>query len=219
MELPQGKTCGDCYHFARTCEWLISAKPDRTVCDWFPRRFHELEPYERAKSNEVVDVPISMLKREGNGPIEAVTLKSRADHRSDGQLWDAAIQHLEANGHDSADIVKRGIANMSQPRMPTQREVNQAYNKIVDNLRLRRMSPSWKPEDDREDLAALEDLFGGLSPDDQKVANVEHVAFRAGATAMREDIASNIEAGRIRLRSSASDLATDIRGARIPEPK
>lgn len=39
MELPAGRTCGDCVHFKRTCEWLISCKPDRTSCDWWPVRF------------------------------------------------------------------------------------------------------------------------------------------------------------------------------------
>ena len=40
LELPEGKTCGDCVHFER-CEWLISCKRDRTSCDWHPIRFVE----------------------------------------------------------------------------------------------------------------------------------------------------------------------------------
>jgi len=39
LALPEGKTCGDCFNFKRTCEWLISCKPDRTSCDWYPIRF------------------------------------------------------------------------------------------------------------------------------------------------------------------------------------
>jgi len=39
LALPAGRTCGDCIHFKRTCEWLISCKPDRTSCDWWPVRF------------------------------------------------------------------------------------------------------------------------------------------------------------------------------------
>ena len=39
MELPAGRTCGDCAHFKRTCEWLIDCKADRTTCDWWPVRF------------------------------------------------------------------------------------------------------------------------------------------------------------------------------------
>jgi hypothetical protein len=38
-DLPEGYTCGDCRHFKRTCEWLISCEPTRTSCDWYPIRF------------------------------------------------------------------------------------------------------------------------------------------------------------------------------------
>lgn len=39
MQLPPGKTCADCWHFKRTCEWLISCEPTRRECDWAPSRF------------------------------------------------------------------------------------------------------------------------------------------------------------------------------------
>lgn len=39
MNLPPGMTCGDCVHFTRTCEWLISCNPANTTCDWAPSRF------------------------------------------------------------------------------------------------------------------------------------------------------------------------------------
>ena len=38
MDLPKGTTCGSCVHFSR-CSRLISAKAERTTCDWFPRRY------------------------------------------------------------------------------------------------------------------------------------------------------------------------------------
>lgn len=37
-ELPAGRTCGDCRHFAR-CQWLISQPSDSVECDWTPSRF------------------------------------------------------------------------------------------------------------------------------------------------------------------------------------
>ena len=40
MDLPPGKTCGDCQHMGR-CEWLIQQKPQATECDWSPSRFLE----------------------------------------------------------------------------------------------------------------------------------------------------------------------------------
>jgi hypothetical protein len=43
-DLREGTTCGDCLHFKRTCEWLISCEPTRTQCDWYPIRFHQKEP-------------------------------------------------------------------------------------------------------------------------------------------------------------------------------
>jgi len=42
--LPDGKTCQDCRHFKRTCEWLISCEPTRTDCDWYPIKFTAKEP-------------------------------------------------------------------------------------------------------------------------------------------------------------------------------
>ena len=39
MALPEGKTCGDCVHFRRTCSWLVSCHPENSVCDWSPHRF------------------------------------------------------------------------------------------------------------------------------------------------------------------------------------
>lgn len=40
MELPAGKTCGDCRH-VNHCKAFYAVKPDRTYCDFFPRRFLE----------------------------------------------------------------------------------------------------------------------------------------------------------------------------------
>jgi hypothetical protein len=40
MDLPVGKTCGDCVHFDR-CVGLIGVKADYTMCDFYPIRFRE----------------------------------------------------------------------------------------------------------------------------------------------------------------------------------
>ncbi len=40
MELPKGKTCGDCYAF-RHCAGMYAVTKERTSCDFFPRRFRE----------------------------------------------------------------------------------------------------------------------------------------------------------------------------------
>lgn len=39
MDLPRGKTCGDCVHFKR-CAFLVGAKAEYTRCDWSPSLFH-----------------------------------------------------------------------------------------------------------------------------------------------------------------------------------
>lgn len=39
MRLPEGKTCGDCAHIVR-CKMIFGVKPENTVCDFFPKRFH-----------------------------------------------------------------------------------------------------------------------------------------------------------------------------------
>lgn len=40
MELPQGKTCGDCVHCHRCCA-MFGHTPEDTTCDWSPSRFKE----------------------------------------------------------------------------------------------------------------------------------------------------------------------------------
>jgi hypothetical protein len=40
MELPTGKTCGDCRSLSR-CAAFVGRKGTETSCDWFPRHFIE----------------------------------------------------------------------------------------------------------------------------------------------------------------------------------
>lgn len=40
MELPQGKTCGDCVNF-RHCQAFYAHQADDTYCDFYPRRYRE----------------------------------------------------------------------------------------------------------------------------------------------------------------------------------
>lgn len=40
MELPSGKTCGNCVHERRCCA-MFGHTPTDTYCDFFPRRFAE----------------------------------------------------------------------------------------------------------------------------------------------------------------------------------
>lgn len=42
MDLPEGKTCGDCFHVAR-CVMMFGAKPENTSCDFEPVRFRQKE--------------------------------------------------------------------------------------------------------------------------------------------------------------------------------
>lgn len=40
MQLPEGKTCGDCVHIAR-CKAIFGHVETDTYCDFFPRWFRE----------------------------------------------------------------------------------------------------------------------------------------------------------------------------------
>lgn len=42
MDLPEGRTCGDCVHCARCCS-IFGHIPQDQVCDWSPSRFREVE--------------------------------------------------------------------------------------------------------------------------------------------------------------------------------
>ena len=43
MELPEGETCGDCYHIT-VCYTFCGHEMKDTYCDWFPRRFIKDKP-------------------------------------------------------------------------------------------------------------------------------------------------------------------------------
>lgn len=42
MDLPEGKTCSDCYHCRRCC-LIFGHIPEDEVCDWHPSRFQQRE--------------------------------------------------------------------------------------------------------------------------------------------------------------------------------
>ncbi len=42
MNLPQGKTCGDCVHIPR-CNAIYGHMASDERCDWYPSRFRERE--------------------------------------------------------------------------------------------------------------------------------------------------------------------------------
>jgi hypothetical protein len=43
MNLPEGKTCGDCVHCKR-CTMMFGHIPADEACDWSPSRFREAAP-------------------------------------------------------------------------------------------------------------------------------------------------------------------------------
>jgi hypothetical protein len=47
------------------------------------------------------------------------------------------------------------------------------YQEVVDSLLVKRAVAGWKPEDDRQDLTQLMDLFELLSDDEKERANAE----------------------------------------------
>ncbi len=51
MELPAGKTCGDCSHI-RHCEAFYARSDTDTSCDFFPRRFLERAAIANAAGSE-----------------------------------------------------------------------------------------------------------------------------------------------------------------------
>jgi len=44
MNLPDGKTCGDCLHLRR-CQSIYGRVPFDEVCDWAPSRFKDARQY------------------------------------------------------------------------------------------------------------------------------------------------------------------------------
>jgi hypothetical protein len=47
MTLPVGRTCGECKHFKR-CHALIGLDESCAICDFYPRRFSEVEKVNEA---------------------------------------------------------------------------------------------------------------------------------------------------------------------------
>jgi hypothetical protein len=53
MNLPAGRTCGDCNQFQH-CAALLSRIKDDEVCDWYPSRFVERISKEPLPSREPI---------------------------------------------------------------------------------------------------------------------------------------------------------------------
>lgn len=51
MNLPEGKTCGDCVHCKR-CTMMFGHIPADEVCDWSPSRFREAVPAAKVGASE-----------------------------------------------------------------------------------------------------------------------------------------------------------------------
>lgn len=43
MDLPEGKTCGDCF-YSKRCTYIFGHIPEDESCDWSPSRFREQQP-------------------------------------------------------------------------------------------------------------------------------------------------------------------------------
>lgn len=55
MQLPEGKTCGDCVHIHR-CKAMFGHVETDTSCDWFPRRFTAAAMADKAGLERVLEV-------------------------------------------------------------------------------------------------------------------------------------------------------------------
>lgn len=44
MQLPPGKTCGDCVNWEHCFRFIHTIKPTNTRCDWSPSAFRERTP-------------------------------------------------------------------------------------------------------------------------------------------------------------------------------
>lgn len=60
LNLPAGKTCGDCVHIPR-CEAIFGHIPADETCDWFPIRYHDREEL----------IAILQAQRPSGPPVEA----------------------------------------------------------------------------------------------------------------------------------------------------
>jgi len=61
MELPTGKTCGDCRSFQR-CKGFLGRTGQETSCDWFPRVFRENQD-NRIKELEIAHVRYEAVRK------------------------------------------------------------------------------------------------------------------------------------------------------------
>ena len=48
-QLPAGKACRDCVHFARKCTWLLSRDAGATECEWLPSKFLDVADYDEVE--------------------------------------------------------------------------------------------------------------------------------------------------------------------------
>lgn len=62
MDLPLGKTCGDCVHISR-CREMFGHQPSDLLCDWSPCRFASPRPEDPPTSRRPENPPASEAKR------------------------------------------------------------------------------------------------------------------------------------------------------------
>lgn len=74
MTLPAGKTCSDCA-LLNKCKAYFGCKPENTKCDFFPRRFIELSPFDKYWGDK---------GEKWNGKLD---IKNFAK-----EVWDAAVE-------------------------------------------------------------------------------------------------------------------------------
>lgn len=83
MELPAGKTCGDCIHHERCCV-MYGHVPDDNYCDFFPRRFKETPSADLRGVGQVSVPPRGDLAntRTLTGPVAERERRKDADRRA-----------------------------------------------------------------------------------------------------------------------------------------
>jgi len=88
MELPSGKTCGNCRSFQR-CTGLLSRTGQETSCDWFPRVFRD-DPDSRIKELEIAYNRYEALRK--LNPVQFAKLFRK--NIDSGQSFDSLVDKL-----------------------------------------------------------------------------------------------------------------------------
>lgn len=116
MDLPEGKTCGDCVHVHR-CTSMFGHIPEDMACDWSPSRFREALPASDAILSPCGGYRYLLTRRWGAGRALAIVMlnPSTADASVDDPTIRRCMGFARREGFDGIEVANLYAFRATKP--------------------------------------------------------------------------------------------------------